>query len=187
MRADPRRPPVTGGRCTCPVTGTTATARRRGAAVPPRAAAALGLALAAVLATAACAEDPPVRTTPPPPARVTTAVEEEPAPAAAAPVTGPTAQDVADALDAVSPIRHPRDNTGSCAAKGCLGLVTAGTVSVYRWADAPTATRFAGDGGAADRVGAYVLSYRTREQRSTPPAVRAAYVAKVRELVGPAA
>lgn len=150
-----------------------------------RTAAAFGVALGAVL-TAACAQDPPART-PPPPVRATTAVADEPPPTSAAPVTGPSAQEVADALDAVAPVRHPRDNTASCAAKGCLGLVTAGTVSVYRWPDAPTATRFAGEGGAADRVGGYVLSYRSREQRSTPPAVRAAYLRRARDLIGPAA
>ena len=39
--------------------------------------------------------------------------------------------------------------------------------------------------GSADRIGSYVLSYRTNEQHSTPPTVRQAYADKVRELVGP--
>lgn len=145
-----------------------------------RAAVLLGM----ITVAAACAEDPPSTRVAPPAVRTVAPVPDEP-PTSAAPVAGPTVQEIVEALDAISPTRHPRDNTASCAAKaGCLGLITTGAVSVYRWPDASAATRFAGDGGAADRVGPYVLSYRTREQRSTPPQVRAAYREKVRELVG---
>jgi hypothetical protein len=127
------------------------------------------------------APDPPPGRTPAPTRSLPTAAAPSPT---AAP--GPTVQQLADALDAVAPTRHPRDNTGSCAATaGCVGLVTAGRVSIYQWPSVSAAARFIGDGGNADRIGPYVLSYRTREQRVTPPEVRRAYADKVRELVGP--
>jgi hypothetical protein len=111
-----------------------------------------------------------------------------PAPAGVPPVTaGPTVQEIAAALDAIHPTRHPRDNTATCAAKAdCLGLVTTGAVSIYQWPTVSAAARFIGEAGNADRIGAYVLSYRTREQRSTPPEVRRAYADRLREMVGPA-
>ncbi|MDT7580325.1 MAG: hypothetical protein QOK35_1589 [Pseudonocardiales bacterium] len=138
---------------------------------------------AAVLASAACgAPDPPPGRTPAPARALPTVAVRTPT---AAP--GPTVAQIADALDAVEPTRHPRDNTGSCAATaGCVGLVTAGRVSIYQWPSVSSAARFVGDGGNAERIGPYVLSYRTREQRVTPPEVRKAYADKVRELVGPA-
>jgi hypothetical protein len=147
--------------------------------VRPRTAAAL---VAAVLLSGACgAPDPPPGRTAAPTRALRTAAA--PAPTAA---PGPTVAQLADALDAVAPTRHPRDNTGSCAATaGCVGLVTAGRVSIYQWPSVSAAARFVGDGGNADRIGPYVLSYRTREQRVTPPEVRRAYADKVRELVGP--
>jgi hypothetical protein len=141
---------------------------------------------ALLLATACGADDPP---------RVTAATRPVPTPPPAVPTTtaapvapaGPTVQEISDALDDISPVRHPRDNTGSCAVKaGCLGLMTTGAVSIYQWPDVTSATRYLGDGGNADRIGTYVLSYRTREQRSTPAQVRRAYADKVRELAGPA-
>ena len=139
---------------------------------------------AALLAAPGCgAPDPPPGRTAAP-TRTFPAVAAPPAPRAAAP--GPTVQQIADALEGIEPTRHPRDNTGSCAAKaGCVGLVTAGRVSIYQWPDVSSAARFIGDGGNADRIGPYVLSYRTREQRVTPPEVRKAYADRVRELVGP--
>jgi hypothetical protein len=138
----------------------------------------------AVLAAAGCGAEPPAgRTaapTRPPPDVVAPTIP----PTTAA--TGPTVAQIADALDDIEPTRHPRDNTGSCAATaGCVGLVTAGRVSIYQWPSVSAAARFIGDGGNADRIGPYVLSYRTREQRVTPPEVRKAYADKVRELVGP--
>jgi hypothetical protein len=140
--------------------------------------------VAALLLAAGCgAPDPPAGRTPAP-SRALPAVAGPSAPPTAAP--GPTVQEIADALDAVAPTRHPRDNTGSCAASaGCVGLVTAGRVSIYQWPSVSAAARFVGDGGNADRIGPYVLSYRTREQRVTPAEVRKAYADKVRELVGP--
>jgi hypothetical protein len=146
----------------------------------------VALGVAAVFAGACATSTPaaaPARTfTPTTPTPVVT-----PAPTTAAPA-GPTVQDIADALDGIEPIRHPRDNTGSCAVtRGCLGLITAGTVSIYRWPDASSATRYIGGNGNADRIGPYVLSYRTNEQHSTSAGVRQEYAAKVRELVGPVA
>jgi hypothetical protein len=100
---------------------------------------------------------------------------------------GPTAQEIAAALDPIYPTRHPRDNTGSCAGAGCLGLVTTGSVSVYQWPSVTAAARFVGEGaGTADRIGPYVLAYRSTEQRATPPQVRRAYADQVRAMVGPA-
>lgn len=140
--------------------------------------------VSAVLASAACgAPDPPPGRTAAPTRAVPTVAVRPPPPTAA---PGPTVAQIADALDAVEPTRHPRDNTGSCAlAAGCLGLVTTGRVSIYQWPSVSAAARFVGDGGNADRIGPYVLSYRTREQGVTPPEVRKAYADKVRELVGP--
>ncbi len=143
----------------------------------------LAAVLGAVSAAAACAAEPPVeRTAAPPRARPTVAAA--PSPAGTAP--GPTAQQIAAALDAVHPTRHPRDNTASCAVTaGCLGLVTTGTVSIYQWPDVSSAARFVGEGsGTADRIGPYVLSYRTREQRVTSAEVRRAYADRVRAMVG---
>jgi hypothetical protein len=152
----------------------------------PRRAAWAGAVAGTVLLTACGADEPPRAA--PPTAGTATARAAPTTPSTTPAATGPAVQEIADALDAISSIRHPRDNTGSCAAKaGCLGLVTAGTVSIYQWPDVTAATRYIGDGGNADRVGPYVLSYRTREQRSTPPSVREAYADKVRELVGPVA
>jgi hypothetical protein len=148
--------------------------------VRPRTAAVL---VAAVLLSAACgAPDPPPGRTAAPTRALPTVVRAPPPTAA----SGPTVQQLADALDAVEPTRHPRDNTASCAAAaGCLGLVTAGRVSIYQWPSVSAAARYIGDGGNADRIGPYVLSYRTREQRVTPPEVRKAYADTVRTLVGP--
>jgi hypothetical protein len=71
---------------------------------------------------------------------------------------------------------------------GCRGLITAGEVSIYEWPDVTAASRYVGDGPAnADRIGRWVLSYRTREQRSTPTTVRKAFGERVRALVGPTA
>jgi hypothetical protein len=156
------------------------------AAVRARTAAVLAaVLLAAVLpAAAGCgAPEPPGRT----------AAPTRPLPTVVAPSTppttvtvSPTVGQIADALDDIEPTRHPRDNTSSCATTaGCVGLVTAGRVSIYQWPSVSAAARFIGDGGNADRIGPYVLSYRTREQRVTPPEVRKAYADKVRELVGP--
>jgi hypothetical protein len=139
--------------------------------------------LVGVFVAAACAAEPPAeRTVAPPRARPTVAAP--PSPAGSAP--GPTVQEIATALDALHPTRHPRDNTASCAVTaGCLGLVTTGTVSIYRWPDVSSAARFVGEGGGtADRIGPYVLSYRTREQRVTSPEVRRAYAERVRAMVG---
>ena len=140
--------------------------------------------LAAALLAAGCgAPDPPAGRTAAPPRTLPTVAAPTASPTA---TPGPTVAQIADALDAVEPTRHPRDNTGSCAASaGCVGLVTAGRVSIYQWPSVSAAARFIGDGGNADRIGPYVLSYRTREQRVTPPEVRKAYADKVRELVGP--
>jgi hypothetical protein len=138
----------------------------------------------AVFASAACGAEPPVeRTVAPPRARPTVAVPPTPQVA-----SGPTVREIADALDAIHPTRHPRDNTASCAVTaGCLGLVTTGTVSIYQWPDVSSAARFVGEGsGTADRIGPYVLSYRTREQRVTSAEVRRAYADRVRAMVGPA-
>jgi hypothetical protein len=138
----------------------------------------------AVLASAACNAEPPDGRAAAPTRSPPTVVAPAAPPTAAA--SGPTVAQIADALDGVEPTRHPRDNTGSCAASaGCVGLVTAGRVSIYQWPSVSAAARFIGDGGNADRIGPYVLSYRTREQRVTPPEVRKAYADKVRELVGP--
>ena len=147
--------------------------------VRPRTAAAL---VAAVLLSGACgAPEPTPGRTAAPTRALPTAAPTQPT---AAP--GPTVQQLADALEAVEPTRHPRDNTASCAAAaGCLGLVTAGRVSIYQWPSVSAAARYIGDGGNADRIGPYVLSYRTREQRVTPPEVRKAYADTVRTLVGP--
>jgi hypothetical protein len=151
---------------------------------PMRVVAVLGAA--AALATACGTSAPtaaPTRTVAP----ATRAPVPTVAPTTAVP-TGPTVEELADALDDIEPLRHPRDNTGSCAVtRGCLGLITAGTVSIYQWPDASSATRYIGGNGNADRIGPYVLSYRTNEQHSTPDDVRKAYAAKVRELVGPVA
>jgi hypothetical protein len=144
---------------------------------------------AAVLALAACgAEDPSHTVTAPPRA----SAPAGPAPAQLPPgeptaAPGPTVQEIAGALDAIHPTRHPRDNTGSCAGTaGCLGLITTGTVSIYQWPSVTAASRFIGEGaGTADRIGPYVLSYRSTEQHSTPPQVRRAYADKVRAMVGP--
>jgi len=155
----------------------------------------LGAILAtAALVTTACADDAPARTAP---TRAVSRVPPTPQPPTPQPPTtstpvpsGPTVREIADALDAIATVRHPRDNTASCAVKaGCLGLITGGTVSIYQWPSVSAASRYIGEGGgaAADRIGPYVLSYRTTEQQSTPTAVRKAYAAKVRELVGPAA
>ena len=150
--------------------------------VRPRTAAAL---VAAVLLTGACGAPEPTPGRTAAPTRALPTVVRTPAPTTA---PGPTVRQLADALEAVEPTRHPRDNTASCAAAaGCLGLVTAGRVSIYQWPSVSAAARYIGDGGNADRIGPYVLSYRTREQSSTSPAVRAAYLNKMRELVGPAA
>jgi hypothetical protein len=150
---------------------------------PLRVATALGIA---ALATACGTSDPPAA-----PARAIPVTTVAPVPTAApttAVPTGPTVDEIADALGDIEPLRHPRDNTGSCAVtRGCLGLITAGTVSIYQWPDASSAGRYIGGNGNADRVGPYVLSYRTNEQHSTPPDVRQAYAEKVRELVGPVA
>lgn len=137
---------------------------------------------AALLAVAGCgAPDPPAGRTAAPTRTFPTFAAPSPTP-----TPGPTVGQIADALEAVEPTRHPRDNTGSCAAKaGCIGLVTSGRVSIYQWPDVSSAARFVGDGGNAERIGPYVLSYRTREQRVTPPEVRKAYADRVRELVGP--
>ena len=113
-----------------------------------------------------------------------------PPPTSAEPVpAGPSVAEIADALGAIRTLRHPRDNTGSCAVvAGCRGLITAGEVSIYEWPDITSAARFVGDGsGTADRIGRWVLSYRTREQRATPTTVRTAFAARVRTMVGPAA
>ena len=146
----------------------------------PRTAAAL---VAAVLLSGACgAPDPPPGRTAAPTRALPTAARTPPPTAG----PGPTVRQLADALEAVEPTRHPRDNTASCAAAaGCLGLVTAGRVSIYQWPSVSAAARYIGDGGNADRLGPYVLSYRTREQRVTPPEVRKAYADTVRKLVGP--
>jgi len=155
-------------------------------AVPEPVAAGLAalLAGAAVLALAACGEENPPRTVTAPP-RASAPAQPAPAEPTAAP--GPTVQDIAAALDAIHPTRHPRDNTGSCAgAAGCLGLITTGTVSIYQWPSVTAASRFVGEGaGTADRIGPYVLSYRGTEQHATPPQVRRAYADKVRQMVGP--
>jgi hypothetical protein len=139
---------------------------------------------AAVLVLAACgAENPPRTVTAPPRA----SAPAQPAPVEPTTAPGPTVQEIAAALDAIHPTRHPRDNTGSCAGTaGCLGLVTTGTVSIYQWPSVTAASRFVGEGaGTADRIGSYVLSYRGTEQHSTPPQVRRAYADKVRAMVGP--
>lgn len=158
---------------------------REDAPVRARTAAEFPVALltAAVLAVAACgAPDPPAGRIAAPTRALPTRIPL--APATATP--GPTVGQIADALEDIEPTRHPRDNTSSCAVTArCVGLVTAGRVSVYQWLDVSSASRFVGDGGNADRIGPYVLSYRTREQRVTPPEVRKAYADKVRELVGP--
>ena len=109
---------------------------------------------------------------------------------AVAPVpAGPSVTEIADALGEIRTLRHPRDNTGSCAVvAGCRGLITAGEVSIYEWPDVTAAARYVGDGpGNADRIGRWVLSYRTREQRSTPISVRTAFGERGRALVGPTA
>ena len=143
------------------------------------------LSVAAVLALAGCGQESPSRpagaAVAPPPRSV------DPFPSTTPTPSGPTVQEIADALDGIAPLRHPRDNTGSCAATaGCLGLITGGAVSIYQWPSVTEASRFIGDGaGTADRIGWYVLSYRTTEQRSTTPRVRKAYADKVRALVGP--
>ena len=141
------------------------------------------IAGAALLVAGCGPPDPPAgRTAAPTRARPTYAAPSAPPTASA----GPTVRQIADALESVEPTRHPRDNTSSCAVTArCVGLVTAGRVSIYQWPDVSAAARFIGDGGNADRIGPYVLSYRTREQRVTPPEVRKAYADKVRELVGP--
>jgi len=141
---------------------------------------------AAVLALAACGEEDPPRTVTAPP-RASAPAQPAPAPAEPTAAPGPTVQDIAAALDAIHPTRHPRDNTGSCAgAAGCLGLITTGTVSIYQWPSVTAASRFVGEGaGTADRIGPYVLSYRGTEQHATPPQVRRAYADKVRQMVGP--
>jgi hypothetical protein len=154
-----------------------------------RSAAALAAGVA-VLAGAACGsvDEPRATATSPPrasaPPRPEGSSGEPSAEATAGP--GPTVQQIQAALDAISPTRHPRENTGSCAAAGCIGLVTTGAVSIYQWPDVAAAARFlAKGGGTADRIGPYVLSYRTTEQHSTPPQVRQAYADKVRQMVGP--
>ena len=108
----------------------------------------------------------------------------------AAPVPeGPSVTEIAEALGEIRTLRHPRDNTGSCAVvAGCRGLITAGEVSIYEWPDVTAAARAVPDvPGNADRIGRWVLSYRTREQRSTPTTVRKAFGERVRALVGPMA
>jgi hypothetical protein len=137
-----------------------------------------------VLTAAGCGADPPAGRTVAPTRSLPTVIAPS-APSTTA-TASPTVAQIADALDDIEPTRHPRDNTSSCAAAaGCVGLVTAGRVSIYQWPSVSSAARFVGDGGNADRIGPYVLSYRTREQRVTPPEVRKAYADKVRELVGP--
>jgi hypothetical protein len=104
----------------------------------------------------------------------------------AAPVpAGPSVTEIAAALGAIRTLRHPRDNTGSCAVVvWCRGLITAGEVSIYEWPDVTAASRYVGEGsGNADRIGRWVLSYRTREQRSTPVTVRRAFAQRVRAMV----
>jgi hypothetical protein len=149
-----------------------------------------GLVGVAALGSAACGSPAePAAVTPTRAAPSTVAPPPSPTPTTTTPApAGPTVQQIAAALDAISPVRHPRDNTGSCAVTaGCLGLITGGTVSIYQWPDVSSASRYIGEGsGSADRIGPYVLSYRTNEQHSTSPAVRKAYADKVREMVGPA-
>ena len=147
----------------------------------------VALALGVAATVAACGTSAPAAA----PTRTVTPTIASPVPTVA-PTTptpaGPTVQEIADELDHIEQLRHPRDNTGSCAVtRGCLGLITAGTVSIYQWPDASSATRYIGGNGNADRIGPYVLSYRTNEQHSTSAGVRQEYAAKVRELVGPVA
>lgn len=143
----------------------------------------------AVLASVACAPDPPAARAPAAPATRPTGPPSPAAPSPSPTSTGPTVQQIAAALDAISTVRHPRDNTASCAvAAGCVGLVTAGTVSIYQWPTVSAAAKFIGEGaGSVDRIGPYVLAYRTNEQRSTSAQVRKAYADRVREMVGPVA
>lgn len=102
---------------------------------------------------------------------------------------GLTASQVADELNKLNPTPHPRDNTGSCAARadstspGCVQLITTDAVSVYQWTDESQATRFCEPGvSRCDRIGVFVLSYAGTEQKATSKKARAAYADKVRQL-----
>jgi hypothetical protein len=98
--------------------------------------------------------------------------------------TGPTAQNVVDALGPLFPVGNQRDNTGTCEPTGCEQLITTDAVSVYQWPDEAAAVSFAtGLGDVVQQVGPFVLSYAGTEQQLTPRGARAAFAARVRTLL----
>lgn len=103
-----------------------------------------------------------------------------------------TAQQIVDEISKKWPLPEPTDNTGSCAAKpgdtgkGCVKLITTGSVSVYEFADEATARHWVTEmkrNGDWRQAGRFALAWTARDQDFTSDEARADMVKTVERLV----